>query len=131
MEQHPNVARTRDAYAAFGRGDLEALREQFRDDIVWHVGGNSPLAGEYKGQDEIFGFFGQLFEMTGGSLSIDIHDVLANDTHVCVLVTMSAKRDGRTFDQRAVHVFEVDDEGRSKEFWSFEEDQAAGDEFWS
>jgi ketosteroid isomerase-like protein len=131
MGEHPNVMRSRDAYAAFGRGDLDALREQFADDVVWHVGGRSPLAGDYKGQDEIFGFFGKLFEMTEGTLSIDIHDILANDEHTCVLVTMSAKRGDRMFEQRAVHVFETDEDGRTKAFWSFEEDQAAGDEFWS
>ena len=130
MEQHPNVARTRDAYEAFSRGDLDAVGAQLTDDVVWHVAGNSPLAGDYKGQDEIFGFFGRLFEMSEGTLKLEVHDILANDEHATVLVHMTAKRGDRMIDQNAVHVFEIVD-GKTKEFWSFEEDQRAQDEFWS
>ncbi len=34
MAEHPNVARIRDGYAAFAKGDFAALNELFADDIV-------------------------------------------------------------------------------------------------
>ena len=40
----PNEDLVRAASAAFGRGDLGALQDQFfAPDIVWHVAGTGPL----------------------------------------------------------------------------------------
>ncbi len=47
---HPNKDLVRAASAAFGRGDLSALRNQFFDEnIIWHIAGTGPLAGDYEG----------------------------------------------------------------------------------
>lgn len=35
MEEHPHIQLVRDSYAAFGRGDLDAVRALFDPDIVW------------------------------------------------------------------------------------------------
>jgi ketosteroid isomerase-like protein len=131
MAEHPNIQRLREGYDAFARGDLDALRERFAPDIVWHIGGNSPLAGDYKGHDEVFGYFMKLAEMTGGTLKLEIHDLLANDTHAVALTRGSAQREGKSLDMNQVHVFHVNDEGKITEFWGFPEDQAAADAFLS
>ena len=130
MADHPNVQRLRDGYAAFAKGDMDAVKELWTDDVVWHVGGNNPLAGDYKGQDEILGFFAKAFEQTGGTMKIDLHDVLANDEHAVGLVTLSAQRNGKSTEMRAVHVFELRD-GKTCEFWNFNEDDRRADEFWA
>jgi len=45
---HPNEQRFRDGYAAFQRGDLDALRNDFfTEDIVWHSPGRDPLSGDF------------------------------------------------------------------------------------
>ena len=44
MSEHPNVARMREGYEAFAKGDLDTLRQQWTDDIVWHEGGHTDLA---------------------------------------------------------------------------------------
>lgn len=72
---HPNEDLVRRGFAAFGAGDIATLGELFADDIVWHVGGRSPISGDYKGKDEVFGFFAQLAERAGGTLHVDVHDV--------------------------------------------------------
>jgi ketosteroid isomerase-like protein len=42
---HPNETLIRDAFAAFGRGDMDALRNQcFAEDIRWHVPGQEPYS---------------------------------------------------------------------------------------
>jgi uncharacterized protein len=129
--QHANVQRAQRAYEAFGKGDMATVSELMADDVVWHVGGNNPLSGEYKGKDAVFGFFGKLMQVTGGSFKLEVHDILANDEHSVTLVRATAEKDGKKFDARAVHITHPDSEGRVKEFWSFEEDQAAGDAFFS
>src|SRR2546428_7653130 len=82
---HPNVELLQKGYDAFEKGDLDTLRELFAADIVFHTTGHSPLAGDYRGQDEVFGFFGKLVELTGGTFKIERHAVLADDEHGAVL----------------------------------------------
>ncbi|MGH3216822.1 MAG: hypothetical protein ACRDN1_17320 [Trebonia sp.] len=52
MAEHPNVARIRDGYAAFAKGDFATLNELFAEDLAWHVGGRNQLAKDYRGRDE-------------------------------------------------------------------------------
>ncbi len=131
MAEHPNVDRLRGGYESFSKGDLDALRERFSEDVVWHLSGNNPLAGDYKGIDEVFGLFGRLFQETGGSLKNEVHDLLANDEHAVALVRTSAERNGKRLEQNVVHVFHINPEGKTTEFWAFPEDSGVVDDFWS
>lgn len=63
MADHPNVALIRKLYEAFGPGDMETVNEVFGDDIGWHVTGRNLVAGDYRGKDEVFRFFGKLAEL--------------------------------------------------------------------
>jgi ketosteroid isomerase-like protein len=78
---HPNETRFREGYAAFQRGDIEALRnDYFTEDVVWHSSGKNPLSGDYRGIDEVMRAFGKLLEATGGDFSLEIHDCIASLT---------------------------------------------------
>jgi uncharacterized protein len=120
----------RSGYEAFGAGDFDAVLALLADDIVWHAGGSGQLAGDYHGRQEVMGLFGRLFELTGGTFRLEVHDVLANDTHGVVLVTTSAERGGQTLASRRVDIWHVAD-GKATEFWTYSEDQAQLDEFYS
>ena len=128
--QHTNVQQLRRAYEAFGAGDLATVSQLLADDTVWHILGHSSLAGDYKGKDAVFGFFGKLMELSGGTFHLDVHDILANGEHSIGLVTEHAEKDGKKWVSNAVHVSHTDADGRTKEFWAFQEDQAAADAFW-
>ena len=129
--QHANVQRARQGYEAFSKGDMATISELLADDVVWHVGGSSPISGDYKGKDAVFGFFGKLMELTGGTFKIEVHDILANDGHTVTMVRETAEKAGKKFDSKAVHITHPDSEGRIKEFWGFEENQAEADEFFA
>jgi hypothetical protein len=88
---HPNEELLRRAYEAFAKGDLGTVMSNFDDDIVWHEPGRNPLSGDFKGHQQVQGLFGRIFEMSGGTFSIDIHDILANDGHAVVMVRARAK----------------------------------------
>ncbi|CAN5743991.1 hypothetical protein BH23ACT5_BH23ACT5_21610 [soil metagenome] len=130
MSDHPNLERARAGYEAFAKGDMETMNDVLADEVVWHVGGNNILSGDYEGKEAVFGFFGRLAQETGGSLKNNIHDMLANDEHGVALVTQTATRGGKSLDERAVQVFHMQD-GKLTEFWAFPEDQTAFDDFWS
>jgi ketosteroid isomerase-like protein len=118
MSDHPNAILIRKAYEAFGAGDMNVVREILSDHIVWHTPGNNLLSGDYRGADEIFRLLATVGQETKGSFSHDIHDLLANDDHVTVLVTQRAERKGRRLAQTAVQVWHVED-GKATEFWGF------------
>ena len=126
---HPNEELLRKGYDAFSKGDFETLREIFDPNISWHVPGKSQLAGDYNGVDDVFGFFAKIAELSGGNFGIELHDVIANDTHAVVLAKAHAERDGKTLDDNNVHVWHVEG-GRAKEFWGHSSNQYAVDEFW-
>ena len=127
--QHANVQLARRGYEAFGKGDMATISELMAEDVVWHVGGKSSLSGDYKGKDAVFGFFGKLMELSEGSFKLEVHDILANDEHSVILVRQTAQKGGKKLDSKAVHVTHPDSAGRVTEFWAFDEDQAAMDEF--
>ena len=130
MSEHPNVERMRQGYAAFGKGDLEALRELMTEDVVWHVAGRSPLAGDYEGIDTVFAFFGQVFELTGGSFRVEPLTFLGGDDYCAAPVRATAHRGDRHLDVMNVQLSRMRD-GRVAEFWDTTTDPAAADEFWA
>jgi ketosteroid isomerase-like protein len=79
MTTPPNEDLVRAASAAFGRGDLGALQDQFfAENIVWHVAGTSPIAGDYEGVAQAMGLLGRISELSGGTAQHELHDVLVS-----------------------------------------------------
>lgn len=130
MTDHPNLDLLRRGYDAYVSGDMATINELFADDVTWHISGRSPLAGDYSGKDQVFGFFKKLQDMSDGTSKVEVHDLLADDTHGVALVTESATRNGRTMQLDATHVLHLHD-GKVTEFWDAHPDQYAADEFWS
>ncbi len=125
---HSNEAIIREGYDAFVRGDIERVAALIHPDVSWHVGGSSPLAGVYKGHQELFALLARLADVTGGSISVSARDILTSEDHVIVLTTLKAERDGRVLEDDGVAVFKVVD-GRATEVWVFAENQGAMDQF--
>jgi uncharacterized protein len=127
MAGHPNVARIRDGYAAFAKGDFAVLNDLFAEDLHWHEPGRNQLAGDYRGRDAVYEFFGRLMEITEGTFNLDVHAILADDEHGVALVTSTASRGGRSATVNDAHVFHLRD-GKVVEFWAASTDQYAIDE---
>lgn len=124
-----NIEMARKGYQAFNEMQIEAAMDTIHDDIVWHVGGDGPLAGEYKGKQAVMELFAKYGQLTEGTSEFDVHDIVASDEHTVVIGTSTATRHGRTHSSRFVDVVHPAEDGRAKEFWRFVEDQAADDEF--
>lgn len=109
-----------------GRRSLLAWRaawiwQHVVDDIIWHVGGTTPLSGTYRGMDEVLDFMKREREaMVAVNAEMEMGDVLANDDHVVLLGTMSADLpDGRRTRSKYVQVFHVSDE-KVHQVWEVE-----------
>ena len=128
---HQNETLAREAFAAFARGDVDALRNKyFAEDICFHVPGRGADAGDHEGVAQVLEFFGRLFEASGGTFRLEIRDVIANDNHAVALLTVRAERAGRQLEDRTVEVIQIRD-GKAAEVWLYPADQYANAEFWS
>ena len=58
------------------------------------------LAKDYRGQAEVFGFFGRLMELSGGTFALESLDILANDSGGVFVDRATAARNGRKLDVR-------------------------------
>jgi len=125
MAEHPNAALVRSGYEAFAAGDMGKVGELFSPEIVWHAPGSNPLSGDRVGAEAVFENFGKLMELTAGTFGQEIHDVVANDDHVVVLVTQWWERP-HPYRGSSVHVWHVKD-GKAVEAWLADLDQAASD----
>ena len=128
---HHNEELVREGYAAFARGDLDMLQDRFfSSDVRWHFPGRSPFGGDYAGVGDVMTWLGRSFEASGGTIRVQLHDVIGNDDHVVALTTIRAEREGRTLQDNTVQVFHIQD-GRATEVWTHPADLYATDEFWS
>jgi uncharacterized protein len=127
MAEHPNVARIRDGYAAFAKGDFAVLNDLFAEDLLWHEPGQNQLSGDYRGREAVYGFFGKLMERTEGSLRVDLDTAFADDKCAVALVVLTAGRGGQTVQVNAAQVFQMRD-GKVVEFRSLSADPNAFDE---
>lgn len=130
MSAQDNADLIRGGYEAFSKGDLETISNLFGSDIRWHIGGRNQLSGTYTGHDEVFGFFGKLMELTGGTFTVELHDLLASDDHAVALVKESATRNGKSLAMDEAHVWHLVD-GKATEYWGLPSDQHRVDEFWA
>jgi uncharacterized protein len=127
MAEHPNIARLKNGYAAFDKGDFTVLDDLFADDLLWHTGGRSQVAGDYRGREAVYGLVSKLMEITEGSFRLDLHAVFADDEHGVALVAATASRGSRSITVNEAHVFHLHD-GKVVEFWDATTDQYALDE---
>ena len=113
---------------ALRRRDPAAMAAELADDVVYHFPGRSPVAGTYRGRDEVMGLFGAFGRLLGGPPETELHDLTVGEDHVVELATHRAARGGRPFGWHAMRVYHVRG-GRIAEIWLCLEDQYALDEY--
>jgi len=128
MTEHPNAALIRTGYQAFNTGDLATLTELFAEDVVEHQPGQNLLAGDYKGRDAVFGFYGRLAHETGGTFRAELEYVAVNDQRAVTVHHSTAQRNGKTLDCRTSLLFEFRD-GKVVDVDTLDEDPGAWEEF--
>jgi uncharacterized protein len=126
-----NEAQARKAYAAFAAGDLDTVKSVLHPEIVWHISGTSPMAGDYKGIDEVLGFFVKIFTETNGTFTNTPKDVIASESATVVVGRVHAERNGKTMDAEQVAIYRADAEGKVTEATFYSDDTTLFDAFFS
>jgi uncharacterized protein len=123
MQEHPNATLARAGIDALNRGDMQAQADMLADDVVWHeIGNPEPI----RGKQALIDRFASM--PPGGTITVEAHDVVANDDHTVALVTATASMDGKSFTYRTAEICHVKD-GKITERWAFSDDTAAIIEF--
>ena len=121
----------RQGYKAFGEGDMDTLRSLYAPDAVHSATGNGPLAGDYKGIDDILGYYGKLFELSNGTFKAELKSVKAEgDDTIVATHHDSAQRGDKVLDQDETLTFTLSG-GKFTRLEEHHSDQAAYDAFWS
>ena len=106
MGDQNNTEIVKAIYAAFQRGDIDAILNALTDDVEWYLPGVAPFAGHRHGRDQIRQFFEQL----GKAVRIDNFDVrefIAERDKVVVLGNerATALETGQHFEMDWAHVY--------------------------
>ena len=121
----------RQGYKAFGEGDMDTLRSLYAPDAVHRATGDNPLSGEYKGVDDILGYYGKLFELSNGTFSVELKSLRAEgDDTIVATHRDKAQRGDKTLDQDENLTFTLSG-GKFTRLEEEHSDQAAYDAFWS
>jgi hypothetical protein len=131
LHEHRNIAMIRRALEVYNSGDHDAMRGFLADDILWHVGGNHEMSGDYVGIEAVVDYFRRVRRETAGTLQVEPAEILANDRHASIFMRVSAYRDVRWMDVLLAEALTLDSNGRWTEYWALANDQDAVDAFWS
>ena len=117
----------REMYAG---GDLEPVEELLAEDIVWHVPGKSPIAGDHRGREAVIAYFRRRRELAGGELRIIHHGSVHNADTVVQLADGEAVLGGHPARWRTAGVYRVAG-GRIAEAWLVPLELDEFDRLWS
>jgi acyl-CoA thioesterase FadM/ketosteroid isomerase-like protein len=121
------LARQREMYAG---GGLAAVEELLADDVVWHVPGTSPIAGDYRGREAVIGYFRTRRELAGGTIKVTKSGDVSHDEALVQLADGEAALGGRDVVWRTAGVYRVAG-GKVAEAWLVPLDQEQFDEAWT
>lgn len=125
-----NEQLVRDGYAAFSAGDMDTLREIMVPNMVHSVPGDNLISGDYTGIDNVLAYYGKLFELSGGTMSVTLNSVTAKgDDHGIAQHSTTAERNGKTLEADVTLDFTIKD-GKIVRIDEKNDDQAAEDAFW-
>jgi ketosteroid isomerase-like protein len=128
MSVADNIAAVRRFYGAGPADDDSQRVPLFAPDAVWHVPGDNPVSGPYRGVEEISRTILERMQPLD-EWRIDVIDVMGNADLVVATFALVGRRRGVDIETRGAHVFRLDAEAHIVEAWGFTADQGRLDEF--
>lgn len=117
-------------YADFAKGDIPAVLTACADNMTFQVAGKSKVAGKFTKADFAEKFLAPMMEMSGGTLQVEVHDILVSERHAVVLVSDHLTRKGEKIQLRAAHVWRFEN-GKPVAWYEYPRDLYQYDATWS
>ena len=121
------LIRQRKMYAG---GDLGAVGQLLAEDVVWHVPGTSPIAGDYGGRAAVIGYFDLRRRLAGGTIRVAVKGLAHHREALVQLADGRARLGVNDVVWRTAGVYRVAD-GRIAEAWPVPLDQRHFDQVWA
>ncbi len=128
---HPNETMVRRGFEAFGNADLATLSELLSEDVVHDVAGDNLVSGEHKGREAVFALYGKLYELSDGTVKVELQEVdVQGENRVVTQHRGTATRGEKSIDVTTTMVFTIED-GKVTRIDERFEDLDTVDSFWS
>lgn len=114
----------------YSGGSIDRVAELLAEDIVWHVPGSSPIAGDHRGIDEVIAYFKWRRHLAQRTMQMQPGEVLESGDAVAQFVSGSAVLDGNRVTWQTVGVYRVE-RGLIAEVWLVPLDSKLFDRIWS
>lgn len=126
-----NLDLAKRGYMLFGKADLDTLKKEVFDaDVIWRTEGVGPFESEYRGVDALLGYFGQLFDLSSGTVKAEPLHIYGDLDRAVAIQRLTASRAGKLLDTKLVLVFEIH-ENRVFDVTEFAAEPSELDKFWS
>ncbi len=129
MGAQENVQATKNLYAAFDRGDIDAIIDSLSDDVDWgwpSVATEVPWFGVVRGHPAVRKFFDVI------AAEADIHrfeqkDFIGSDNMVAVTWQgeLTVKKTGKRFTDEGMHLWVFDSQGKISTYRGYSDSAAA------
>jgi ketosteroid isomerase-like protein len=114
----------------YAGGDPQPLREMLTEDVVWHVPGRSPIAGDHTGIEAVMDYFERRRGLARATFRVNVREVVSTGELVIQLAGGTAELGGAEVEWETVGIFRVRD-GRIAEGRLVPFDQYLFDQVWS
>jgi uncharacterized protein len=114
----------------YAGGSIDAVLELLDDDIVWHVPGTSPIAGDHRGREGVAAYFERRRRIAQATMQMHPGSLLAEGAAVVQLVNGSAELGGERVEWQTAGVYRIA-AGRVAEVWLVPLELEVFDRLWS
>jgi hypothetical protein len=115
----------------YGGGSGDALEQLLAPDITWTVPGDNPIAGTYRGLEQVFAYFTRRRALADRTFRMERRDVLVGEgNRVAALTDGSATIGGAEHRWSTVGLYEIAGDGIAA-CWLLPLDQRAFDAIWA
>ncbi len=127
---HPNASLLKQIYADYSKSDFNAVLAACADNITFQIAGKSKVAGKFSKDTFVSGFVVPMMELSGNTLQLEVHDIMASDRHAVVLASNHLLQNGEKKQLRTVHVWRLEN-GKPVAWYEYPRDLYAYDEIFS
>jgi uncharacterized protein len=116
----------------YAGGSVDSVVELLAGDIVWHVPGHSPIAGDHRGVEQVIAYFELRRQLANTTMRMRPGEVISTGDAVAQFVEGSATLDGEQVSWETFGIYRVDPEHRwIREVWLVPLDGDLFDRIWS
>jgi ketosteroid isomerase-like protein len=115
----------------YAGGSVDSVVELLAGDIVWHVPGRSPIAGDHRGVEEVIAYFERRRKLANATMQMHPGEVISTGDAVAQFVEGSATLGGQRVSWQTFGIYRVDAEHRwIREVWLVPLDSDLFDRVW-